>query len=389
MKNTISALMAREFDSARAKEIASSGWTLSALKATTAAKLRSEGFSDLEIAILHKGQRPPIPKPTLTRLLFNNRFQCCVCRDAEKPIIVHHITEWAKSRSHDISNLAVVCLPHHAKAHSKGTLDQNLDPETLRTMKLNWEAEVPKLDARSIIAALQGEYKHWAFINELRVLELAGEHGIQLNNLHYYRRAVADGILDDDGLPLPVDESKFYKYEGSAILTRYGLMKELLERVIAVLPIDNLSDYFDRDVVMPILTAGDFIFVQGAHVFSPLRKGVEGMGQHCRGARTANKVEVRFVFDRWEATSSSSLNDWLVGTKSVGSLLHVKNIQREDGKVIVTGTALAIAAFTNELKTRDYCPRWGAYFPYEDDEEEDNGLEDFWDDENAHDQAAL
>ena len=79
--------------------------------------------------------------------------------------------------------------------------------------------------------------------------------------------------------------------------------------------------------------------------------------------RRANRVAVEYIFDRWEATSSSAKNIWLSGTKSAASVLQVKDIERSEGSVIVRGTALGIASGMDSLKTRDYALRWQGYWP--------------------------
>lgn len=354
MKNTVAALMARSFSVKKATSLAESGLTVTKLQTMQTGELTALGFSPTEIEAVRKGGRPPIPSETLSKLLFDNRYQCCICRDPSKPFIVHHIDEWSNSRSHKIDNLIVLCLEHHNKAHSKSTLSQNLDQKSLRDFKSQWESEVKNLDARSVIEALSGEYAHWAFINEMRLFELADEHGIHLKSLAAFYRANRDGIVDSEGHPLPVRTNTFYKYEGPSILTRYAFMKELLEEVIEQIPVMNISDHLDKGVIMPSIFEGDFIITQGSHVFSPLTDVKKGIGQDCRGIRRANNVEISFVFDRWAAASSSSKNSWLVGTKAAASLVQVRDIKREEGVVKLTGTVIAIASFIENAKLRRF-----------------------------------
>ena len=380
MKRAMTALLARGIDSEKARKLSAEGWTVQKLKLAQAADLEALGLSPDEISLVHEGARPAIKRATLLSLLFQNRYQCCVCRDPSKSFIVHHIVEWSKSRDHDISNLSVLCLDCHSRAHSVSTISQNLDAVTLRGLKERWEDEVKRLDARSIINSLRADYSHWAFINEMRVFELAKEHGIKLNSLIYYGRAVADGVVDLSGIPTPVPTNTLYKYQGQNILTRYGFMKEIFEAVISKIAISNISDYLDRDVIFPAVCSGDFVFVQGAHTFSPLTDVRKGIGQECRGTRKANNVEVRFTFDRWGASSSSSRCDWLVGTKRAGSLLQVRDVSREDGRVVLTGTVLGIASFADDLKTRDYASSMiitsrHAFWELEEEDDEEDQLE--------------
>lgn len=350
-------MVARGLDTTTAANLRADGWTIAKLKLAHESDLRNAGLSEEFIKKVHKEQRPPIPYDVLSKLLFDNRLQCCVCRDPEQPIIVHHISEWAKSRSHAPENLAVLCLQHHSDVHSKKDLVQNLDMKTLATFKNNWESEVRKFDSEAILQAMRLEYSNWNYINELRVFEIVKELGIGVQNIRGFSELVARGVVAKAGLPIPVtNENLFYMYEGPNIVDRYFFTSEVLSRVIAKIPIVNVSDWLERGVLRFALAPGDFIFVQGAHTFSPItnKKNGTGRGQICKGFRSANNVEIRFTFDRWEATSSSAKSEWLSGTKNQGSLIHVKDISREDGKLIVSGTVLGICSNFGDLKSREY-----------------------------------
>ena len=144
------ALIARGVDSKTADNLIKSGFSLNSLKIKTKQELKKLGLDEAFINIIHNEVRPPIPNDILTKLLFNNRFQCCVCRDPKLPIVVHHIEEWAQSRSHNLENLAVLCLNHHDLAHSKKGLSQNLDEKTLRSFKKEWESKVKIFDQKAI-----------------------------------------------------------------------------------------------------------------------------------------------------------------------------------------------------------------------------------------------
>jgi HNH endonuclease len=126
MNKTEASLLSRGVDSGRAHVLASQGLTIGKLKQKTEEELISIGLSDYVRGNLLSETRPPIPSGTLTRLLFENRWQCCVCREPQKPIVVHHIVEWAISRSHDKDNLAVLCVEHHVAAHTQSDLSVNL-----------------------------------------------------------------------------------------------------------------------------------------------------------------------------------------------------------------------------------------------------------------------
>jgi HNH endonuclease len=357
MRPTQKALVARGLDLDCASRLADDGWTLNKLKLASKLELEAAGLDEAFIEALFKEARPPIPNDVLMSVLFANRYQCCICRNPKLSVIVHHIEEWADGRSHDIDNLAVLCLHHHDQAHSKKSLSKTLDANTLREAKAKWEAEVKRFDAESILEALRLDYSNWNFINELRVFEIANALKLDLRQTRYFANARAKGVVSASGLPIPVENDRlFYMYQGPAIIDRYLYVAGVFAKVIERLPIINVSDYLDKGVLKFALAPGDFIFVQGAHVFSRTRewKSGPGRGQFCEGVRRANKVEVRFVFDRWEATSSSALNCWLVGTRNQGSLVHVKDLARENGRLVIRGTVLGICSNIGDLKKRDY-----------------------------------
>lgn len=357
MRGTEKALMARGLDAHSATKFANDGWTINKLKVANEGELKNAGFDQSFIDALFDEARPPIPIDTLMSVLFANRYQCCVCRDPKLSVIVHHIEEWAESRDHEIENLAVLCLHHHDQAHSKKTLSRNLDAATLRDTKEKWEAEVKRFDTESILAAMRLESSDWSYMNELRIFVIAKNLGIKFDRIRGFSQLVSVGVVQSDGLPMPVnDDGLYYMYQGPNILGRYFYVSTVLQMVIQKLAIINVSDYLDKGTLQFSIVPGDFIFVQGAHVFSPItdRKRGTGRGEIFKGIRRANGVEVRFVFDRWEATSSSAKNIWLSGTRDQGSLIHVKDLSREDGHLIINGTVLGICSNSGDLKQRDY-----------------------------------
>lgn len=57
----------------------------------------------------------------------------------ESPIIIHHIEEHAKTHDDSYENLALLCLEHHAIAHSKWLISQHpCPPDLIRSRKAQW-----------------------------------------------------------------------------------------------------------------------------------------------------------------------------------------------------------------------------------------------------------
>lgn len=147
---TEKALMARGFDSELAASIRQQGYTLESLKLEGDENLSALGLSQAQVELLRREPRPPIPTEDLTRVLFDNRWVCCVCRNVSRPIIVHHIREWSNSRDHTPANLAVLCSLHHGEAHTQRHLEQNLTGPRIVQFKAMWEAQVRQDDATAI-----------------------------------------------------------------------------------------------------------------------------------------------------------------------------------------------------------------------------------------------
>jgi hypothetical protein len=86
--------------------------------------------------------RRRIPRKTETDVLYRNDMTCCICRNADKGIQIHHID--GNRNNNDSSNLAVVCTTDHDKIQKAGGLTKDFSPEVVRKYKQNWESTVLK-----------------------------------------------------------------------------------------------------------------------------------------------------------------------------------------------------------------------------------------------------
>lgn len=349
---TEKALLARGFDSELAASIRQRGYTLESLKLADDVNLSALGLSEAQVEMLRREPRPPIPTEDLTRVLFDNRWVCCVCRDASRPIIVHHIREWSASRDHTPANLAVLCSLHHGEAHTLRNLEQNLTAPRITEFKTIWERQVRRDDALAIQRGTLLQAEMWFYFNHLRLYELALELGVDVASLPDLPAAVAAGVCRPDGTVNKTASAGSFMYADSDRAQLFRFMLGLLRTVLAEAPLRNISDYLDRGV-MGCLVPGDIVFVQGLHTFSPQSPAPAG-SQLSRGRRSANRVVVSFVFDLSEATSSSAWCTWLRGTGNVGCLLRVQRLSRLGTKVHVECTVLAIRSSYIELKQRNY-----------------------------------
>lgn len=109
MSRTVDALVARGFDTHLASKLYEAGETLRSLQQKSEPKLAELGLLPTQIESILDSQRPSVPIPCVHQLLYESRRACVICRGRNKSIILHHIEPWAQSRSHDESNLVVLC----------------------------------------------------------------------------------------------------------------------------------------------------------------------------------------------------------------------------------------------------------------------------------------
>lgn len=351
---TVAALLRRGFDTNLANKIRRLKLTLGDLQQRDDETLAFLGLEPHHISAVRDGGRPDIPFETLVEVLWANRSSCCVCRSFDRAIILHHITPWAISRDHSASNLAVLCLEHHAHAHRTGTLEQNLGERQLRAFKARWEAEVLLMDSRVILDATRADDHHWWWFNHVRLLGIARSLEIDLTTICGFASAHHRGWIDEQGQLTSEHLRAPYLYVGGNGIILYGYMRRVAETVFADSAIFNLGGDPDPEIVSRLLRPGDLVLVAGEHQFTSLTQIREGPGQSCEVRCQSGRVETRFAADRWEAVSNSSWSAWLYGRNLAASVVRLVDIERHEGALRLKATGLAIGSQLQGLSTSHF-----------------------------------
>ena len=84
--------------------------------------------------------RTSIPKELAAHVRWLSDDTCCICREREKEIQIHHINE--NPTDHSVENLAVLCLECHEKTQRKGGFTRNLDAPFVTLSRDQWLKEV-------------------------------------------------------------------------------------------------------------------------------------------------------------------------------------------------------------------------------------------------------
>jgi hypothetical protein len=87
-----------------------------------------------------KHKRPKVPRAAEEETLFNANHTCCICRERNKDIVIHHIDSNAKNNNLD--NLAVLCLDCHSKVTGTCGLGKSFKLGEVRRYKRSWDKQV-------------------------------------------------------------------------------------------------------------------------------------------------------------------------------------------------------------------------------------------------------
>ena len=351
--NTEIALLSRGFSSNVIDKIMASKLTLGKLKMLSDNELINLGIDLPQIKVLRDEGRPSIPFETTSKLLFECKRMCCICRDSKKPIIIHHIIEWSTSHSHNENNLVVLCLEHHDLAHTKKQLSLSLGHEELRSAKALWIEEVKKQDTRTILGLSNFDYSRWDYINLNRFFELFLTRNESLPvNQNVYANLLSKGIINSMGLindpgswkiqDRP-SESHCFNFSEGFVLAYY--MKELINGVLPNIPVRDLTNYFTREVFNTSIEIGDYISLTKGFYFKSVNKNTRGKNQLRKAYYQKDGIKIEFVFDAYECTSTSAWGDHLTGHNVITPIMRVLGILEENEVLVITTSCLAIGSY--------------------------------------------
>lgn len=332
-------------NSAMARRLAKSGVSPGKLRTFSDSKLEKLGLNrDVRKTL----KRPAIPFDTLFRVLQKSRRTCCVCHRPGRTIIIHHIKEWHKSRSHKENNLAVLCLNDHGEAHTRRQLGQNLTASHIEKHKAQWEARVAQADARALIGLSRVAGANWDYINHTRLLRLATQLRIDTTSLPEFVPVSQHGIVSRQGLINDTSVWRtakrplFYLYDLAEGRDLYAYTSKILELVIERLGVVDVSS-LNRVQVEAIAEDGALVFYQGPFYFrrepNDPRKGA---GQLRRSYMKNTALEIDFSFDAWECTSTSSWGNRLSGRKVASVVGIVSGRELRARRVLLQLSCLAV-----------------------------------------------
>lgn len=352
LHQTAKALVARGIASDKAIQLVNQGLTLTKLKQMSKSQLSALNLGDDFIKNIRSESRPPIDSATLDELLFESRFCCCVCRDPSKPIVIHHIEPWEKSRSHKKENLVVLCPNHHDEAHTKHNLTLSLTPERLRSIKEQWLQEVQMLDRDTICSLFDKNFACWDFFNLHRIFELSSQLDIDYDSIRTYPYLFSHGYVDGEGHITPVDrwphKPKQYWLDMMEGMYLSSYIRDIFLKMTPLLPFKILNFLWKRSTIRSLCRPGDFVVLQGAFYFkdSDIKKKDLRFGY-----RRAQGIQLEFLYDAWYCTSSSAKYNHLTGRRvaTVFAIIRELTEDSENDILKIRCSALAIGSCFNPI----------------------------------------
>jgi hypothetical protein len=205
------------------------------------------------------------------------------------------------------------------------------------------------------LASVEGA--RWDFFNHQRLFELGRALNINFRKLARYQDLRRYRMVREDGLiasptTWTVGPPSFRLYDVYEGLYLYFYVKDVLERVLASLPLIDLTNCWSRSEIETLVNPNSWIALQSAFYFKKLVDTAQGRNQRRRGFRRRDGIEVTFEFDAWDSTSSSSQQIHLRGYQTALVILHLRSVERTDGCLRLSGSCLAIGTGFSDGRLR-------------------------------------
>lgn len=364
-KNTENALLSRGFPSDLIAKLIEQNYTIAKLQLASNEELESLGLDDLLVERIRNEARPPIPEKTVLKLLLDSKSRCCICRE-NRPIIIHHILEWEKSKSHDEDNLVVLCHDHHDEAHTTRKLSKNLTADRIRYFKAEWLKKVKAEDIKATTTSGGGGgdsdtlMGSWEYFNPSHLLDLARNNNIDSSEIISIIKHQEETFENCN---------KRYRYD-NLIVERHRLVmlfEETLQELLVKYKCRDLTDNFNRKTIKALIKEGSVFTLTRYFYFKKITNKTTGTGQNVNGYYhlKSNRLKVEFNIDLFDVLNNSSLLNLSKGFKCT-SVLYVKNITTINNILSICCTCLAIGSGMREYESG--CPSFG--HRVEDDYEE-------------------
>ncbi|BCX88124.1 hypothetical protein MIN45_P0491 [Methylomarinovum tepidoasis] len=291
--------------------------------------------------------RKSVPPSLKTTILYKSAFTCCVCREKGEPVEIHHIDQNPSNNAEN--NLVVLCKNCHDEAHTKHSLSQNLTPERLKKFKKKWEEEVKKRASYAMLPGNNLDQAMWTFINHQKLPLLFKKNRIKFRN-HLFEELKSQKIMTEEGI-LNFQNNEVKKSDYVTIYDHfrwdiaqkihYVYMYAIDDLILKYAPIE-LGAIWTKKEIKNLIKPGAICYCMRGFIF---KKGPVENGIANREAFASSKnIVIRFIASTFHMYGVSSYTNTFLGSSFIAALLLIKNIFKEQKKLILDATPLALGA---------------------------------------------
>ena len=306
-------------------------------------------------------RRPRIPADLKNTVLYKAGHACCVCRDGNTRVQIHHIDGDPSNNAED--NLVALCMPHHDEAELRCGLTRRLDADTLRDFKARWEQEVAEAGRLRVSVAARStlEMRQWNYFDFPRILSLAAAAKVNLNALVHIAAARQKGLLTVEGLlvdPPSNDGARtvFYALSKQDADLLHAAYTEMVEAVLRAAPPVHLKWCWRRNDLRMLAERSAIVYANRAFRFSVTQ---EAGRRECRIVRyTKDGILLQFVMDTWNVYSNSALTLHFTGYHRIGAVLLLRSaeVNEVEGRKRLVVNATPLVCGTGFPPDIDHAP---------------------------------
>jgi HNH endonuclease len=322
--STLNALLSRNIPRALATNLVLAKKTLGKLAKMNDTELKKLGLDDAHIEAV-RDNRPSIPAATLRQVLDDSWRVCCICTRRERDVVIHHIKEWGQGGTHDESNLAVLCLDDHHRAHlSGGHAKAALTANEIRNAKEKWIRRVRKLrDAHhSALLAPHHQTVRWLWIHLDRLRALTESQPLLRNdaiNAHT-QFLLKNNFIDETGHIAAETKwnevlgksCKDYVFDSSNGQEMARYVSDVLARLLQRDPIMDITDMLeDREQLRSYIREGLLVFFRSHIDVQRNPPDFPNNGRWLQATVSRTDVKLTFTFDLWTSLSMTAMSTHL------------------------------------------------------------------------------
>jgi hypothetical protein len=291
-------------------------------------------------------QRKTIPLTIKHILFYNCARTCCVCKNPNHPIQIHHLDEDTSNNIY--KNLVALCSICHNEAHTHHKLTNNLTIKELIHHKSKWEENIKKLSSNAMLQTSISNCAIWTFINYEKVPKILKSNGLRFEQ-EQFNNLLNKKIIDRNAVPIfsKISDNKKYitiydRLEWDDSTKLHNLYMNAIDNLIKHINPLELGAIWSKTEIKNLVNIGDICFAIRGFYFKENEISNNKASRYIYAI--SKNIEIRMYANTEYIYGDSALYGHFAGHHFVGILMLVKEIIRENNKLIINATPLAMSS---------------------------------------------